>query len=68
MLPELAKRHGSRRFEERLGEGYIRLGAPTGPEYYFTRPLASPYPSSQNRERARRMNQLLYRHVAILAG
>jgi len=27
MLPELAKRHGSRRFEERLGEGYIRLVA-----------------------------------------
>src|SRR5208337_5214283 len=27
MLPELAQRHGSRRFEERLGEGYIRLVA-----------------------------------------
>jgi hypothetical protein len=52
MLPELAKRHGSRRFEER-GEGYIRLVARLARSITLhdrSLPLTLPLKPEKNRE------------------
>ena len=63
-LPELAQRHGNRRFEESLGEGYIRLVARLAQSIALHN-RSLPLAFLLKPDRTGRTNQLLYHPAKI---